>query len=210
MTAGRTVHSQSIHWCTPDRYVSAVREVFGGTICLDPCSNQWSIVKAKKEFSLPENDGLSKKWNYKTIYVNPPYGSNRMRGTTIKNWLYKCAHANQYFHSEVLALIPVATNTSHWKEYVWSKAVGICFLYETRLKFLENGDKISKGAPMSCAMVYWGKNYKRFFDVFLKFGSVIDLRKLMGKTIGDAINFKKNKSQKGFILDQQNHQLDFL
>ena len=109
----------------------------------------------------------------------------------------------------MLALIPVATNTSHWKEYVWSKAVGICFLYETRLKFLENGDKIGKGAPMSCAMVYWGKNYKKFFDVFLKFGSVIDLRKLMGKTIGDAINFKKNKIRKGFILDQQKNQLDF-
>ena len=90
------------------------------------------------------------------------------RGTTIKHWLYKCADAHQCFQSEVLALIPVATNTSHWKEYIWGKAVGVCFLYETRLKFLENGDEEGKGAPMSCAMIYWGQNYEKFFDMFLK------------------------------------------
>lgn len=191
MTAGRNVHSQSTDWCTPLRYIKAVKQLFGGKIELDPCSNQWSIVNAKTEFSLPENDGLHKNWNYKTIYVNPPYGADRQRRTTIKHWLYKCANANHCFQSEVLALIPVATNTSHWKEYIWGKAVGVCFLYETRLKFLENGDEEGKGAPMSCAMIYWGKNYEFFFHTFLKFGAVIDLRDLAGKMIGEEITFKK-------------------
>ena len=212
MTAGRTIHSQSTDWCTPFRYVSAVKEMFGGVIDLDPCSNRWAIVKAKTEFSLPKKDGLNKKWNYKTIYVNPPYGADRKRKTTIKNWLYKCVHANQHFHSEVLALIPVATNTSHWKEYIWGKATAVCFLYETRLKFLENGEKEGKGAPMSCAMVYWGKSYERFFNIFLQFGAIVDLRVLVGKQIGSQINIKKKQVVEDDSTDQFSYpsQLDLL
>ena len=52
MTAGRAVHSQSIHWCTPYRYIEAVKKVFGGVIELDPCSNKWSLGEgAKRVFS---------------------------------------------------------------------------------------------------------------------------------------------------------------
>ena len=191
MTAGRTVNSQSVNWCTPPKYVEAVKKVFGGIVELDPCSNQWSIVKAKNEFSLPKHDGLVIEWNYKTIYVNPPYGTDRERKTTIKHWLYKCAYAHKHFHSEVLALIPVATNTRHWKEYVWGNATAICFLYDTRLKFLENGNEEGKGAPMSCAMIYWGQDYEKFFEVFLEFGAVVDLRKLFGNLIGNKSNKTK-------------------
>ena len=193
MTAGRTVNSQSTDWCTPLKYIKAVKQVFEGVIEFDPCSNQWSKVNAKVELSLPENDGLNAHWDYKTIYVNPPYGADRHRGTTIKNWLCKCANANKQFHSEVLALIPVASNTSHWKEYIWGKAIAVCFLYETRLKFLEDGDKEGKGAPMSCAMVYWGKKYEKFFSTFLKFGAVVDLRQLIDQSIGEEIILKKRE-----------------
>lgn len=193
MTAGRTVNSQSTDWCTPLRYIEAVKQVFGGIIELDPCSNQWSKVNAKVELSLPKSDGLNANWNYKTIYVNPPYGADRQRKTTIKSWLCKCANANKQFHSEVLALIPVASNTSHWKEYIWGKAIAVCFLYETRLKFLEDGNKEGKGAPMSCAMIYWGKKYEKFFSTFLKFGAVVDLRQLTDQSIGEEIAFKKGE-----------------
>jgi hypothetical protein len=87
MSAGRRVISLSQHWCTPQKYVEAVYEVFDGSIGLDPCSNEFSIVKADVECRLPENDGLLESWYFKTIYVNPPYGTDRVRGTTIKNWL---------------------------------------------------------------------------------------------------------------------------
>ena len=184
MTAGRTVNSQSVHWCTPPKYVSAVKDVFGGRIDLDPCSNTWSIVGAEHSFALPDSDGLSKEWNYKTIYVNPPYGADQLRGTTIKHWLYKCNLAHKHYASEVLALIPVAANTRHWKEYVWGQATSVCFLYDTRLKFLEYGRTEGKGAPMACAMVYWGNMYSKFFEVFLEFGAVVDLRRLSGRAIG--------------------------
>jgi len=174
LTAGRTVNSQSVDWCTPQKYVD-----------LDPCSNQWSIVAAETEYSLPEHNGLKESWDFPTIYVNPPYGADKERETTIKHWLYKCAHAHKHYGSEVLALVPVATNTSHWKEYVWGQATAVCFLYDTRLRFLVEGKDEGKGAPMSCAMIYWNKNIEKFIDVFNEFGAVVDLRPLQGKAIGD-------------------------
>ncbi|MCY4652316.1 MAG: DNA N-6-adenine-methyltransferase [Dehalococcoidia bacterium] len=184
MTAGRNVTSQSIHWCTPSKYVDAVKKMFGGRIGLDPCSNEWSIVKADTEWTLPEKDGLHEEWSFDAIYVNPPYGADRKRNTTIRHWLRKCADAHDVHGSEVLALVPVAANTGHWKKYVWGNATAVCFLYDTRLKFLENGRSDTKGAPMACSMIYWGDNYQSFFDIFIEFGAVVDLRNLHRKMIG--------------------------
>lgn len=185
MTAGRNnALSLSKDWCTPPKYVKAVRDFFGGRIELDPCSNEYSIVKADVEWMLPEVDGLSAEWKYRTIYVNPPYGADRQRGTTIRDWLRKCAEAHSKHRAEVLALVPVATNTRHWKSYVWGAATAVAFLYDTRLRFLVNGRDAGKGAPMSCAMVYWGSQYDRFERVFLRFGAVVDLRHLHSKNVG--------------------------
>jgi hypothetical protein len=184
MSAGRTVNSQSQCWGTPLKYVRAVKHFYSGTISLDPCSNKYSIVEADTEFILPQKDGLKEEWNYPTIYVNPPYGSDKDRGTTIKNWLAKCALTNEKYNSEIIALVPVATNTGHWKQSVFGKAIAICFLYDTRLKFLENGLDVGKGAPMSCAMVYWGRNYLRFYETFIEYGAVIDISNLQGEEIG--------------------------
>lgn len=184
MTAGRKINTLSQHWCTPKKYVDAVKKVFGGKIDLDPCSNEHSTVNAKVEYQLPKHDGLKESWNYPTIYVNPPYGNDKRHGTTIKHWLEHCAQAHEEYNAEVLALVPVATNTGHWKKSVFGRARAVCFLYDTRLKFLENGKGVGKGAPMACAMIYWGKKYKKFYNVFIKYGAVVDLSPISGKTIG--------------------------
>jgi hypothetical protein len=184
MSAGRKVNTLSQHWCTPRKYVNAVKEMFDEAIELDPCSNKFSIVNARIEYMLPENDGLSHEWNSETIYVNPPYGADRIRGTTIKDWLRKCAESHKKYNSEILALIPVATNTAHWKHFIFGEATAICFLYDTRLKFIIGGDDDNKGAPMACCMVYWGNDFERFQSIFLKFGVVIDITNLIGKRIG--------------------------
>jgi len=49
MTAGRTLNTLSQDWGTPQKYVNAVREFFGGHIALDPCSNEHSIVQAQTD-----------------------------------------------------------------------------------------------------------------------------------------------------------------
>ena len=185
MTAGRkNGDSLSQNWCTPPKYVDAIRDFFGGPVALDPCSNQFSIVRATTEYVLPEVDGLVASWDFPTIFVNPPYGRDRRRSTSIRDWLRRCWRAHRDHGAEVLALVPVATNTRHWKEYVFSAATAVAFLYDTRLRFLEDGKDVGKGAPMSCAMVYWGTCYGRFDETFIRFGAVADLRHLRGRLIG--------------------------
>ncbi|MBO4288090.1 MAG: N-6 DNA methylase [Kiritimatiellae bacterium] len=176
--AGRSVHSQSQHWCTPPQYVDAVKRVFGGEIELDPCSNEQSIVHAKYEFKLPEKDGLVQEWDFASVYVNPPYGADRTRGTTIRNWLAKCSFTRTEYGAQIIALIPVATNTLHWKKYVFGDADAICFLFDTRLRFLVNGNTDNKGAPMACAMIYWGDFFCQFETVFKEYGAVLSLESL--------------------------------
>ena len=195
MTAGRTVVGQSQDWGTPKKYVDAVREFFGGTIHLDPCSNRYSIVNASVEYSLPKHDGLRESWKFQTIYVNPPYGINPEHGTNIKDWLRKCEEAYRLYQSEVVALVPVATNTGHWKKYVYGKATALCFLYDTRLRFLVNGKDAGKGAPMSCAMIYWGKDFERFSQIFIRFGAVVNIENLKGMAIGQASENNNNHRQ---------------
>lgn len=174
MTAGRKVNTSSHHWCTPQKYVDAVKTVLGD-IELDPCSNSFSLVAASHFYSLPETDGLVSSWSYKTIFVNPPYGRDKERKTSISDWLKKCVEANIEHNAEVLALIPVATNTKHWKTYVWKYATSVAFLYDTRLPFIAEGNTKTKGAPMACAMIYWGRDPKRFEETFSVYGAVIHL-----------------------------------
>lgn len=204
MTAGRTLNTLSQEWGTPAKYVNAVRDFFGGDIALDPCSNEYSIVCARTEYRLPRHDGLRERWDFPTIYVNPPYGINKEHGTSIKKWLCKCHAANKEHKSEVLALVPVATNTGHWKKYVFGQATGVCFLFDTRLKFLVNGEDGGKGAPMFCAMIYWGSFFDKFRSVFGKFGAVLDLRPLKGTRFGE---FSENGQLDLIVNEEANNQL---
>lgn len=175
MSAGRTVNTKSQNWNTPPKYVDAIREFFGGSIALDPCSNATSIVGADTEFNLPYQDGLMEDWErYPTVFVNPPYGRDRERGTSIADWLRKCAESGDA-GCDVIALVPVATNTNHWKRWVFGRAEAVCFLYDTRLKFLEDGVESKKGAPMACALVYWGCRPNTFIQKFTQFGAAINL-----------------------------------
>ena len=67
MTAGRHVNSLSQSWCTPHKYVNAIKRFWNGRIDLDPCSNEYSVVEAEVEYCLPEHDGLQDSWNYPTV-----------------------------------------------------------------------------------------------------------------------------------------------
>ena len=181
--AGRQAVSDKKDWGTPIKYIRAVKEVFDGNIDLDPCSNDHSVVGAHVAYRLP-TDGLKASWDFPKIYVNPPYGNDKARGTTIRHWLERCAHAHEVHGSDVLSLVPVAVNTLHWKRHVFTKARAVCFLYDTRLRFLENGQDIGKGAPMACAMIYWGEDYAAFRRVFMAHGAVVDLSQLWGEKVG--------------------------
>ena len=170
MTAGRKCITKNKEWYTPSFFMEHVYAVMG-EVSLDPCAATESAVKAVTKFILP-TDGLVEQWEgYKTIFVNPPYGRDKIRGTSIKDWLRKC-HNSAQAGSEVIALIPVAPNTSHWKEFVFPSCDCICFLKEPRFKFEGAG---KKGAPMAICAVYWGKRKNKFAEVFKIIGSCMEV-----------------------------------
>lgn len=173
MSAGRESISKNKSWNTPPKYIKLI-ENFLGEIELDPCSNEYSMVNAKVKYKLPI-DGLKESWNFKTIFINPPYGRDKERKTSIYDWISKGVITNRENESEILYLIPVATNTKHFKDLIFKNATAICFLADTRLKFWNEGAEDKKGAPMACCMVYFGKNYNRFEDVFSNSGKCIRL-----------------------------------
>lgn len=47
---------------------------------------------------------------------------------------------------------------------------------------------------MSCAMIYWGHHYDRFFEVFIQYGAVVNIEYLYKHTIGYANENGNSKS----------------
>ena len=168
MSAGRNAVSDKKDWNTPPKYIKVIEDVLG-KVDLDPCSNDDSMLDSIVKYSLPI-DGLKESWNYKKIFVNPPYGFNKENKTTIYNWIEKGVEANKKYGSEILYLIPVATNTKHFKKLIFENANGLCFLADTRLKFWSGGKEDKKGAPMSCCMVYFGDDYNKFKNILKEYG----------------------------------------
>lgn len=103
MSAGRKHISNKKDWNTPPKYIKLIKKMFG-VIDLDPCSNEHSMVEADTKYILPTN-GLIESWNYKQIFVNPPYGRNS-DGTTIYDWINKGVDSAK-LGNEILYLIPV-------------------------------------------------------------------------------------------------------
>lgn len=175
MLSGMSVNTLSSEWCTPKKYKTAISDFFNNDLKLDPCSNKDSIIDAYYKWYYPQTDGLLEDWDFSTIYVNPPYGRFTQTGTTIKNWFDKSYTSYTKYDNEILMLVPVATNTSHWKNYVFNKCCGVCFLYDTRLKFRINGNEDNKGAPMACCFIYYGSDFNKFKKVFSEFGFCCNL-----------------------------------
>lgn len=175
MSAGRKNNSAKKDWNTPPKYINAIKSFWRGEIDLDPCSNSFSLVGAKTEFLYPNNNGLLEDWSkYKSIFINPPYGRDTENKTSLYNWINKGLETKaKNFNSEIIYLIPVATNTKHFKNIVFKKFSVICFLEDTRLKFYNQGKEDKKGAPMACCLIYLGNNSQKFIEYFSEYGKCL-------------------------------------
>ena len=144
-------------WNTPAEVVKDVLTFFNGYVALDPCSN-------KGEPNIPsligydeDDDGLSKQWNYNTVFMNHPYSQSKL-------WIPYAVEQYQKYNVEMLLLIKLDVSTKWWRSvanYPW-------LAYNRRLKF---GDGKS-AAPFQSAMVYLGSDLEKFKDVFSKDGTI--------------------------------------
>jgi hypothetical protein len=72
--AGHIATAKNTNWTTSEREVALIKQVFGGHIDLDPCSNEQSIVGARRSYTLPETNGLKEAWDAESVFFNPPFG----------------------------------------------------------------------------------------------------------------------------------------
>jgi phage N-6-adenine-methyltransferase len=131
--------SASNEWETPIAFFEQLDDEF--CFNLDPCC---TITTAKcREYYTKDDNGLSKSWAGKRVFMNPPYGRE------IGLWMQKAYTEKQNGADVVVCLVPARTDTAWWHDYAM-KAKEIRYI-RGRLKF--NGHKNS--APFPSALVIY-------------------------------------------------------
>lgn len=165
----------SSEWYTPAKYIEAARLVMGG-IELDPasCLEANQIVKAERYFTEAQ-DGRLCEWKAKSVWLNPPGGSSGESGTA--EWSRYLIR--EYERGNVEQAIMLIFNSSGTETAWFQRLLGqypIC-LVKTRIKFIPPAGRYAdpkKNQPVhGNAFVYFGKDDRKFFQVFSQFGKII-------------------------------------
>lgn len=158
---------ESFEWYTPKKFIDAACKVLGA-IELDPASSEQAnrIVKATTFYD-QTRDGLTKTWNAKTVFLNPPYckagnTSNQDRWTAKLLREYKRGNVK-----EAILLVTTATET------IWFHRLmpfPMCFV-KGRIQFTTPTGK-KGGATKGSIFVYLGRQPEKFYQIFRRFGVV--------------------------------------
>ena len=140
--------SKTGEWATPQDFYDKLNWRFG-PFDLDPCANTHN-TKCANFFTEAEN-GLLKKWEGHTVFVNPPYG----RG--IDKWIQKSYEEASKPDTRVVMLIPARTDTKYWHDYVMKAEM--VFFIKGRLKF----GNCSNSAPFPSAVVVFASGSAQVF-----------------------------------------------
>ena len=137
-------------WHSPPEIIEAAREVFGGTIVLDPasCAKANETVRAE-QFYAPREDGLRLPWRAETLFLNPPYG--RSIGCWVDLLVVEYAVGNV---TEALVLLPARVGTAWFARLA---PYPRC-LIRGRLRFSGS----ATGGPFSWVVFYVGSHGDRF------------------------------------------------
>lgn len=161
-----------VDWITPDKYLAAVRKVFGRRIILDVASdtNANQIVKAMHIFT-KDDDGLTMTWYASNVYCNPP-GSEKPGVSNVLPWLEKMndEYLKGHFQAGVFCVFNCDVSTRWFQRFCTRRAM--C-LPDHRVDFL-NAELKPQGRPRHPnAFIYFGNNDPLFSHVFGQFGVVI-------------------------------------
>lgn len=167
-------------WVTPIYALKPVYEF--GTIGLDPCSNDKSLVLCNEAWTIDRKivyiqnrqeqtvktaaDTFLWSWGGRgLVYANPPYGDES------EPFLKKFAEEGK-LGTEIISLLPCRTDTKRWHKYA-GQADAIC-LRKGRIKFINYQTGKAEGSPLfPSAFLYYGKQTERFKQVFSKVGMVL-------------------------------------
>jgi hypothetical protein len=156
-------------WFMPPRYIEAIREVFGGTIDLDPLSEPEAnnYVKAERIYT-PETDGLSHPWRGK-ILLNPPWGGGGPESVK-RRAIVKLLDSYQRGDIEA-AIVSLNANSTTTSWFAPLFGFHVCF---PNHRVMHSGPEGHQGAPNSgTVFVYLGPDPQRFAGVFRAFGAIM-------------------------------------
>ncbi|GIL79511.1 hypothetical protein Vretimale_18344 [Volvox reticuliferus] len=183
------VSPDSEYYATPTHILTAVRKMYGGTIDLDPASDEKAneAVKAIKYYSA-DDDGLAPEnpWSGK-IFINPPagmLGSEPMQGLFLERAIRECNVAPTT--TECLLLLKAAVG-QRWFGRVFDQPH--CWLAERPSKkgsaaaaaaaASAGGDCGGKG-PRGMVVVYVGRRVQDFCTHFGELGHIPGLNTWSG------------------------------
>ena len=146
-------------WNTPPEFVGDVLSFFGGTLDLDPCSNDADNpnVPAKQVYT-EKDSGLEHKWLADSVFMNHTYSDS-------KTWVpYAVSQYEMGYAKELVLLIKLDVSTKWWRSvsnYPW-------IAVNKRLKF----GAAASAAPFQSAIVYLGRDKDNFNTCFGKYGQL--------------------------------------
>ena len=158
----------SDEWYTPMEYIEAVRDLYGGTIDLDPASNDEAqkIVQATTYYT-KEDDGLNQDWDGKKVFLNPPFSQ-----PLIQMFIHKAIETYDDSPStQIVVIVNNATDTEWFHELLSN---GPCCLTRGRIQFWRPGEH-STANRQGQAIFYLGAHPHAFTRIFSTFGTVITL-----------------------------------
>lgn len=168
-------------WCTPEDVLAPVRELAGGPVGLDPCSNAQSIVRATREYRLERGeDGLRLPWDgFGLVFGNYPYG-DAIAAFMRRSDRYGAGGV------EIVALVPNRSDTAWYQDNVANVAAkcewrgrlvhprGVADSPQVSLFPVDGPPPAPESgtAPFPSALLYWGHRARRFAEIFGAFGKV--------------------------------------
>lgn len=156
---------------TPLKYIISVKEVLG-TIDLDPFSCEKANKRIKAvHFLNKEINAFTRNW-YGKIFANPPYS----RGHLSKVSQYLTTQWVISNVKEAIYLVPNSTEQS-WFQHLLTHDFPVC-LTDHRIAFINGLTErsiIEENPENGSAFFYLGKNPMKFYEVFKKWGAIVNI-----------------------------------
>lgn len=148
--------NQNDSWITPKYIINAI-----GLSELDPFGykhpDKGILVETARNYFFEQDDGLTKDWNYKSVFVNFPYSKAR-------ECMDKCTYEYQIHNNDIIVLCFNRSETKWYQNNV-NFATGINMI-KKRIKFIDfNGKLRSNGNAPSCLIAYGEDAYKRIKNI---------------------------------------------
>ena len=161
-----------VEWYTPANFLKGVAEVLGA-IDLDPASSDaqqaCATVKATRYFTIADNS-LEQRWHGR-VFLNPPYA----RGW-INAFVDKMISAYQAGDMTAGILLTNSATETKWWQHAAAHCDALCFP-KRRIRFLKVVDGVltrgSSSPSHPHSFFYFGRDVKRFAQVFRRFGLVL-------------------------------------